>query len=68
MNYPKTSAFVEFVVEDTETYYKRCIDRIANCKEVKYTSLNQIVEATGINFSSIYLIRNTYMVCVGYEI
>lgn len=40
MHYPKISAFIESIVEDTETYYKRCIDRVAIYRETKYISLN----------------------------
>lgn len=58
MQYPKTNAFIESIVEDPITYYKRRVDRVAMYhKEIKFTSLNQMAKIVGISFSSIYLIR-----------
>lgn len=57
MNYPKTTKFLETIVEDSQTYYKRCIERVAVNKKNKFTSLNQIAKATGISFNGIYLVR-----------
>lgn len=59
MNYPKTSAFVESMVEKPVTYYKRCIDKIAMYhNSTKFTSLNEVAKFTRLSFNNIYSIRD----------
>lgn len=59
MYYPKTSAFVESIVEKPGTYYKRCIDKLVmQHKSKKFTSLNELAKFTRLSFNNIYSIRD----------